>query len=40
MTTKNDKEIRLKVHQHLAKILKPVKSFKTLEDLQKAGYKY
>lgn len=40
MDTKIGKEIRLKVHQHLAKVLKPEKPFKSLEDLQKAGYKF
>ena len=40
MDTKIGKEIRLKVHLHLAKVLKPGKPFKTLKDLQKAGYKF
>ncbi|MEN8118519.1 MAG: prolyl oligopeptidase family serine peptidase [Bacteroidota bacterium] len=40
MDTKIGKEIRLKVHLHLSKILKPNKPFKTLKDLQKAAYKY
>lgn len=40
MDTKIGKEIRLKIHLHLAKILKPEKPFKSLKGLQKAGYKY
>lgn len=40
MDTKIGKEIRLKVHQHLAKYLKPDAPFQNLNDLQKAGYKY
>ncbi|QGY43020.1 prolyl oligopeptidase family serine peptidase [Maribellus comscasis] len=40
MDTKTGKEIRLKIHQHLAKYLKPENPFKTLEDLQKAAYKF
>lgn len=40
MDTKIGKEIRLKVHFHLAKVLKPEKPFKTLNDLQKAAYKF
>ena len=40
MDTKTAKEIRLKVHLHLAKYLKPLKPIKTINDLQNAGYKY
>ncbi len=40
MDTKKGKEIRLKIHQHLAKHLKPEKPFNNLDDLQKAGYKF
>ncbi|MCK5730008.1 MAG: S9 family peptidase [Draconibacterium sp.] len=40
MDTKIGKEIRLKVHFHLAEILKPENPFKSLKDLQKAAYKF
>ncbi len=40
MDTKIAKEIRLKIHLFLAKHLNPEKPFKTLKDLQKAGYKF
>lgn len=40
MDTKIGKEIRLKVHMHLSKYLKPEKPFKSLIDLQKAAYKF
>ena len=40
MDTKIGKEIRLKVHFHLAKILKPENPFKSIDDLQKAAYKF
>jgi dipeptidyl aminopeptidase/acylaminoacyl peptidase len=40
MDTRTAKEIRLKIHQHLARYLKPENGFKTLEDLQKAAYKF
>ena len=40
MDTKEAKEIRLKVHFHLAKYLKPENPFKSLKDLQKAAYKF
>ena len=40
MDTKTAKEIRLKIHQHLAKHLKPEHPIQTLTDLQKAAYKF
>ena len=40
MDTKIGKEIRLKVHLHLSKYLKPEKPFKSFNDLQKAAYKF
>jgi len=40
MDSKIGKEIRLKIHFHLAKVLKPEKPFKTINDLQKAAYKF
>jgi dipeptidyl aminopeptidase/acylaminoacyl peptidase len=40
MDTKIAKEIRLKIHFHLAKYLKPENPFKSLKDLQKAAYKF
>lgn len=40
MDTKEGKEIRLKIHQHLAKYLKPDTPIKTLKDLQKAAYRF
>lgn len=40
MDTKIAKEIRLKIHLHLAKYLKPEKPIKTLKELQTAAYKY
>lgn len=40
MDTKIGKEIRLKIHFHLAKVLKPEKPFKSLRDLQIASYKF
>ncbi len=40
MDTKEGKEIRLKIHFHLAKYLKPEKPFKSLNDLQKAAYRF
>jgi dipeptidyl aminopeptidase/acylaminoacyl peptidase len=40
MDTKIAKEIRLKIHNHLAKYLKPNKPFSNLKDLQKAGYRF
>ncbi|MCG6185759.1 alpha/beta hydrolase family protein [Maribellus maritimus] len=40
MDTKIAKKIRLTIHQHLAKYLKPENPIKTLEDLQKAAYKF
>ncbi len=40
MDTKIGKEIRLKIHFYLAKVLKPEKPFQSLKDLQKAAYKY
>lgn len=40
MDTKIGKEIRLKIHRHLAKVLKPEKPFSNLQDLQRAGYKF
>ncbi|NQU88082.1 MAG: S9 family peptidase, partial [Mariniphaga sp.] len=40
MDTKIGKEIRLKVHLHLAKNLNPPNAFKNLNDLQKAAYKF
>jgi len=40
MDTKKAKEIRLKIHRHLAKYLKPEHPLKNLEALQKAAYKF
>lgn len=40
MDTKEGKEIRLKIHFHLAKYLKPENPFKSLKDLQKAAYRF
>lgn len=40
MDTKVAKNIRLKIHLHLANYLKPEKPFKSLNDLQKAAYKF
>lgn len=40
MDTKTGKEIRLRIHMHLAKYLKPEKPFSNLKDLQKAGYRF
>ncbi len=40
MDTKTAKEIRLRIHKHLARILKPEKPFNSLDELQKAGYKF
>lgn len=40
MDTQTGKEIRLKIHLHLAKILKPEKPFNSIKDLQIAGYKF
>ena len=40
MDTKTGKEIRLKVHLHLARYLNPPEPFKNLSDLQKAAYKF
>lgn len=40
MDTKRAKEIRLKIHKHLAKNLKPEKPFSTLKELQKAAYRF
>lgn len=40
MDTTEGKEIRLKIHLHLAKYLKPEKPFKSLSDLQKAAYRF
>lgn len=40
MDTKTGKEIRLKIHQHLAEYLKPEKPFSSLKELQKAGYRF
>jgi dipeptidyl aminopeptidase/acylaminoacyl peptidase len=40
MDTKMAKEIRYKIHNHLAKYLKPEKPFSNLKDLQKAGYRF
>ena len=40
MDTKIAKEIRFKIYKHLATYLKPAKPFKSLKDLQKAGYRY
>lgn len=40
MDTKTGKEKRLKIHQHLAKYLKPEKPFTNLDELQKAAYKF
>ena len=38
MDHKTAKEIRMKIYNHLNKYLKPNKPFKTIKDLQKAGY--
>ncbi len=40
MDTKIGKEVRLKIHLHLAKYLNPENPFKSLKDLQKAAYKF
>ena len=40
MDTKKAKEIRLKIYRFLATYLKPARPFNSLEDLQKAGYRY
>lgn len=40
MDTKIAKEIRIKIHKHLAKHLKPERPFSGFDDLQKAGYKF
>jgi len=40
MDTKIGKETRLKIHLHLAEVLKPEKPFKSLKDLQIAAYKF
>lgn len=40
MDTKIAKEIRIKIYKHMAKFLKPSKPINTLEDIQKAGYKF
>jgi len=40
MDTKEGKEIRLKIHQHLAKYLKPENPIKSIKDLQKAAYRF
>ena len=40
MDTKIGKEIRLKIHFHLAKELQPDNPFKSLKDLQKAACKF
>jgi dipeptidyl aminopeptidase/acylaminoacyl peptidase len=37
--TRLAKEIRLKIYKFLARYLKPPKAFKSLDDLEKAGYK-
>ncbi len=38
MDHKTAKEIRMKIYRHLNKYLKPDKPFKSIKDLQKAGY--
>lgn len=40
MDTKKAKEIRLKIYDHLSKQLHPEKPLKSLEELQKAAYKF
>ncbi len=40
MDTKIAKEIRVKIYKHLSKYLKPSKPINTLQDIQKAGYKF
>ncbi len=40
MDTKTAKEIRMKIYRHMAKYLNPDKPFKSLQDLQKAAYKF
>lgn len=40
MDTKIGKEIRFKIHQHLAKVLNPDYPFKTLKDMHKAAYRF
>ncbi len=40
MDTKIAKEIRLKIYSHLAKHLKPENQLKSLQELQKAAYKF
>lgn len=40
MDTKTAKDLRIKIHVHLAKYLKPENPIKTLKDLQKAAYKF
>ncbi|MCU4177734.1 alpha/beta hydrolase family protein [Carboxylicivirga sp. N1Y90] len=40
MDTKKAKEIRVKIYKHMAKFLKPSKPIETIQDIQKAGYKF
>ncbi len=40
MDTKIGKEIRLSIHQHLAKHLNPQKPFSNLKEMQKAAYRF
>ena len=40
MDTKEGKAIRLRIHLHLAKYLKPAKPFQSIQDLQKAAYRF
>lgn len=40
MDTKKAKEIRLKVYKFLANYLKPARPFKSVDDLQKAAYRF
>jgi dipeptidyl aminopeptidase/acylaminoacyl peptidase len=40
MDTRFAKETRVKIYQHLAKYLKPDKPIQSLNDLQKAGYRF
>ncbi len=40
MDTKQAREIRMKIYNHLNKYLNPQSPFKSLKDLQKAGYRF
>ena len=40
MDTKIAKEIRVKIYQHMGKLLKPAHPISKLQQLQKAGYRF